>query len=296
MFVVSPHQKSFRQHLRTCSHRRYTSIYSCCPIHSHYRLEQCGFPYKASTSSTKLLRSYPLSNISKPAPLDFLLPFVQANARLGGFWSTMAASFSHSMGDGQNFRLPIPPPPLHTRSSNDMHDCPSTPTQEPFMSPHQTPQGSPSKHHYPPGSFDLPNVFDNAMRLVPTITSPLKSGRPSQSPTSPNKTSIQAAEDIDYSAQDLTAIGPGSPTRKANKENTPPGVRPGMQKETSFINHAAASRQEPYKPRETDQLTRHTYSVQRGLSPEELEKLRKPSVKRLANVTQLCKSGRHIIS
>ncbi|OCK89210.1 kinase-like protein [Cenococcum geophilum 1.58] len=198
----------------------------------------------------------------------------------------MAASFSHSMGDGQNFRLPIPPPPLHTRSSNDMHDRPSTPSQEPFMSPHQTPQGSPSKHHYPPGSFDLPNVFDNAMRLVPTITSP-KSGRPSQSPTSPNKTNIQAAEDIDYSAQDLTAIGPGSPTRKANKENTPPGVRPGMQKETSFINHAAASRQEPYKPREADQLTRQTYSVQRGLSPEELEKLRKPSVKRLANVTQL---------
>jgi len=283
-------------HLYLCSRRRYTFIYSCCPIHSHHCLGQCGFSHKASTSSTKLPRSHPLSNLSKPAPPDFLLPFVQANARPGGFWSTMAASFPHSMGDGQNFRLPIPPPPLHTRSSNDMHDRPSTPSQEPFMSPHQTPQGSPSKHHYPPGSFDLPNVFDNAMRLVPTITSPSKSGRPSQSPTSPNKTNIQAAEDIDYSAQDLTAIGPGSPTRKANKENTSLGVRPGMQKETSFINHAAASRQEPYKPREADQLTRQTYSVQRGLSPEELEKLRKPSVKRLANVTQLCKSGRHINS
>ena len=72
-------------HLYLCSHRCYTFIYSCCPIHSHHCLEQCGFSRKASTSSTKLPRSHPLSNLSTPAPPDFLLHFVQANARPGGF-------------------------------------------------------------------------------------------------------------------------------------------------------------------------------------------------------------------
>lgn len=190
-----------------------------------------------------------------------------------------------SRGDNHGFQLPIPPPPLHTRSSNDGYGRPRTPTQEAFMSPQQTPQGSPSKHHQPPGAFDLPNVFENAMRLLPTMGSPSKSGRQPQSPTSPNKS--HAAEDVDYSGQDLTAIGPSSPTRKANKENTPPSSRPGMPKETSFINHAAASRQEPYKTREAEKQT----LMQQRLSPEELEKLRKPAVKRLANVTQLCKFG-----
>lgn len=163
---------------------------------------------------------------------------------------------------------------------------PGTPLQDVFTSPQQTPQGSPSKHHQPPGAFDLPNVFENAMRLLPTLGSPSKS-KPS-TPTSPNKPTLQAADETDYSTQDITTLGPGSPTRKSNKENTPPGSRPGLQKDTSYVTHAAQSRKEPYRPREADQSQRYYPGPQR-LSPEELEKARKPAVKRLANVTQLCR-------
>ncbi|KAJ4297576.1 serine/threonine-protein kinase dbf2 [Kalmusia sp. IMI 367209] len=184
--------------------------------------------------------------------------------------------------DRQNFQLPAPPPPLHTRPS-DMNR-PGTPSQEAFISPQQTPQGSPSKNQHPPGAFDLPHVFENAMRLLPTLGSPSRS-KPG-TPTSPNKANLQAADDIDYSAQDITTLGPGSPTRKSNKENTPPSTRPGLQKESSYVTHAAQSRQEPYRTREAEQSGRY-YQGQQRLSAEELEKARKPAVKRLANVTQL---------
>jgi len=179
--------------------------------------------------------------------------------------------------DRESFQLPIPPPPLHTRSS-DM-DRPATPSQERFISPQQTPQGSPSKHHQPPGAFDLPHVFENAMKLLPTVGSPSRS-KP--------QTPLHPADEVDYSTQDLTTLGPGSPTRKSNKENTPPSARPGLQKEASYVTHAAQSRQDPYRTREADQSTRYYHGPQR-LSAEELEKARKPSAKRLANVTQLCK-------
>lgn len=82
----------------------------------------------------------------------------------------------------------------------------------------------------------------------------------------------------------------GSPTRKANKENTPPEPRPGLQKEPTFVNHAAMSRQEPYRTRDFDTGTKTKYATGVGISAEDMEKLQKPSVKRLANVTQLCKS------
>jgi hypothetical protein len=63
------------------------------------------------------------------------------------------------------------------------------------------------------------------------------------------------------------------------------------------MTQAAASRAEPYRVR--DELlappappagppSRPAY-VQRGVSPDELERLQKPAVRRLANVTQLCK-------
>jgi cell cycle protein kinase DBF2 len=163
---------------------------------------------------------------------------------------------------------------------------PGTPSQEGFTSPQQTPQGSPSKSHQPPGAFDLPHVFENAMKLLPTIGSPSKS-KPG-TPTSPNKSKLQGAEDADPFRDDVTTLTPGSPTRKSNKENTPPNARPGLQKETSYITHAAQSRQEPYRTQRDDQSQRYYPGPQR-LSAEDLEKARKPSVKRLANVTQLCK-------
>lgn len=163
-------------------------------------------------------------------------------------------------------------------------DRPGTP-QEAFMSPQQTPTGSPSKHHQPPGAFDLPHVFENAMRLLPTMGSPSRTKPATQ--TSPNKGSPQKAEEPDYSSSDLTTLTPSSPTRKSNKENTPPSARPGVQKDPSYLTHAAQSRQEPYRTKEAEQSTRYLQGPQR-LSAEELEKARKPAVKRLANVTQLC--------
>lgn len=205
--------------------------------------------------------------------------------------SIMAATGSHVGGPFRpELSLPIPPPLLHTRSGNELYDGPHTPTRMAFTSPFSTPQGSPSKNKLPPGANELPNVFDNAMVITPG--SPSKGGRPQLGAHSPNKSARQGLEEsYDNSVihQDYTS-GPGSPTRKSNKENTPPGVR--QAKETSYTaNQAAISRQEPYQARETsDPAARARYNPQRGLTAEELEKLQLPKVKRLANVTQLCES------
>jgi len=177
------------------------------------------------------------------------------------------------------------PPPLHTRNTNEMYEQPTTPIQGQLVSPQQTPQGSPSKHQQPPGAFDLPNVFDNAMKLLPTHN---KTGRQQLSPSSPNKNGnvLSESDQNGFSAYDMGMPPPSSPTRQSAKENTPPQhLRPALKTESSFVNHAAQSRQAPYKPNEAAPAQ---YQVQRGLSKEDLEKLQKPSVKRLANVTQLC--------
>ncbi|KAL6710715.1 serine/threonine-protein kinase dbf2 [Coniothyrium glycines] len=173
------------------------------------------------------------------------------------------------------FQMPTAPPALHTRGV-DM-ERPSTPN-EAFVSPQQTPQGSPSKSHQPPGAFDLPHVFENAMKLLPTIGSPSRSKV--GTPTSPNKAKFQGDDG------ELTTLTPSSPTRRSNQENTPPNARPGLQKEHSYLNHAAQSRQEPYRTRDAEQSARYL-NGQTRLSAEETEKARKPAVKRLANVTQL---------
>lgn len=189
------------------------------------------------------------------------------------------------VGKGKpNFTLPMPPPLLHTRSANDIYEPPHTPTSTGFTSPYATPQGSPSKNKLPPGANELPDVFDNAMKLGPT--SPNKSGRQQLSPHSPNKGARQGFEDIfdDSINRPEYALGPGSPTRKSGKENTPPGIRQSK----PSPNQAAVSRQEPYQVRDTDSGAKGRYNPQRGLTPEELEKLQLPKVKRLANVTQLC--------
>lgn len=190
--------------------------------------------------------------------------------------------------------LPVPPPLLHTRTGSDLGERPLTPKdhENAFISPTQTPQGSPSKNKMPPGAFDLPDVFSNAMKLLPTMGSPNK-GPKQQSPASPNKANLQradqGAEDV-FVAQDAKAGAPGSPTRKANKENTPP-TRPNMQKDVSYLSQAAASRQDPYRSQDAPRPaspTRPKYAA--APTPEEMEKLQKASVKRLANVTQLCKN------
>lgn len=180
----------------------------------------------------------------------------------------------------------MPPPLTHARSGNALYDGPSTPTSNGFTTPYATPQGSPSKNKLPPGAKDLPNVFDNAMRLAPS--SPSKAGRQHLTSHFPNKG--QAVEDgLDESSnwQEYDSV-PGSPSRKSNNENTPPGGRLG--KDTSIISsQAALSRQEPYQTKEIPEpSSRARYNPTRGLTTEELEKLQLPKVKRLANVTQIC--------
>ncbi|KAJ5298274.1 uncharacterized protein N7443_006394 [Penicillium atrosanguineum] len=78
---------------------------------------------------------------------------------------------------------------------------------------------------------------------------------------------------------------PSSPTRKANKENTPPSTRAPKDLLGSNPTAAALSRHEPYQQRDTDTSRRQVQL--RGLTPEEMEKLQQPRVKRLVNVTQL---------
>lgn len=166
----------------------------------------------------------------------------------------------------ENMVLPMPPPLLHTRSGNEIYERPQTPNGNEFTSPTQTPQGSPSKSHFPPGANDLPNVFDNAMKLQPLS--------PTKQPKSPSKSALED------SLKDPFAnpfARPSSPTRQSNKENAPGSPT------RSQHNSAALARQEQY------QKTEQKRSFQtRGLTAEELEKMQLPKIKRLANVTQLC--------
>lgn len=178
-------------------------------------------------------------------------------------------------------------------------DSPSTPSRNSFISPVQTPQGSPSKSRNPPGANDLPTAFDNAMRLTHSnFGSPTKNSRQNAvgAPLSPGKSNTMAMDDSYFSGASLnadesvihkSAVSPGSPLRKQGKENTPPSTRTAADM-IALQNQAAVSRQEIYQSRDQPSPNLPKYNTQRGLTAEELEILQKPNVKRLANVTQLC--------
>lgn len=169
--------------------------------------------------------------------------------------------------------MPMPPPLLHTRSGNEAYDRPQTPTGNAFVSPSQTPVGSPSKKQLPPGAADLPNVFDHAMKLAPSS--------PTKQSTSPSKLAL--ADDSILRQDYADQYGRGeSPTRQSNKENAPSGDGRFAQ------SHAALSRRGQY---ETVDTKRNIQT--RGLTPDELQKVQNPKIKRLANVTQLCKDTKH---
>lgn len=207
--------------------------------------------------------------------------------------------FPSSQGGKHDDILPVPPPPLHTRSSQNegFSERPNTPGRNSFITPVSTPQGSPSKNRNPPGANDLPFAFENAMKIGPNSTfgSPTKLGRSQAgTPLSPGKSNAMAIDEsyfgnasgnVDDSIIQKSAVAPGSPLRKQGKENTPPTSRQGLD---SAQNQAAVSRHELYQPRDQPQTTKK-FNTQRGLTVEELEILNKPNVKRLANVTQLCK-------
>ena len=177
----------------------------------------------------------------------------------------------------------MPPPLLHTRSGNEIYEQPLTPTQNGFTTPVQTPQGSPSKKLLPPGAKDLPNVFDNVMKLA--FPSPSRGhSKPSDAQgLSVANDNISRDPFADHTSPPTSL---GSPAEKSNKENTPPGGFKLGQNVAVQQNQAAVSRQEQYQQTESRKIPSQT----RGLSAEELQKVQNPKVKRLANVTQLCES------
>lgn len=175
-----------------------------------------------------------------------------------------------------------------------------------FTSPFSTPQGSPSKSKLPPGATELPSAFENAMKLAPG--SPTKSGKPQlgggQSPIkggggAGRQSGDDVFDDDNDLRQDYSVVGSGSLTKTmSNKENTPLGLRPTTKEASHTPNQAAISRQEHYQQRETADTParpRYNNNAQRGLTQEELEKLQLPKVKRLANVTQLCKVAEPLV-
>jgi cell cycle protein kinase DBF2 len=204
--------------------------------------------------------------------------------------------FPSTQGNRGDSNQSTAPPPLLTRSSQNesFNERPKTPTRSNFITPVSTPQGSPSKKQLPPGANDLPIAFESMKIATPNFGSPSKNTR--GTPLSPGKSNALAVDDsyfgnasanVDDSVLHKSAVTPGSPLRKQGKENTPPSSRQGA--EPASQNQAALSRQELYQSREQQPQNTRKYNTQRGLTPEELEILHKPNVKRLANVTQLCK-------
>jgi len=171
---------------------------------------------------------------------------------------------------------------------------PKTPGAEnDFINPTSTPQGSPSKKTTVPGAHDLSTAFDSGTKLGPSVLdSPIKLGRPQSviTPLAPGKTNIQPVEDgstiVDDSVVHKGGVPPGSPLKNAGQENTPPPRLGGTDSPLQH-SHAALHRQELYQS--SRPLTpAKKFNTSRGLTPEELEILQKPNVKRLVNVTQLC--------
>lgn len=199
---------------------------------------------------------------------------------------------------------------------------PASPNKETpsFTTPVRTPMGSPSKKTAPPGANDLPDYFDNIKLNSPTIGSegwktgnpfdapPVKLAPPTAntrlSPGKINNNNIQIFEDHPMGGADESIIqkpAPAAAPRKQAQENTPPvSSRPpivGQDSTASVLqpSHAAISRSELYHLREREREREKPatpikkFNTNRGLTAEERELLAKPNVKRMVNVTQLCK-------
>ena len=185
---------------------------------------------------------------------------------------------------------------------------PSTPIRNSFITPASTPQGSPSKKTAPPGAIELP-VALQGMKLNPpsAFDTPVKLTRPQSlvAPLSPGKSNLQNLEEgasaVDDSIIRKGASRTGSPVRNQGQgqENTPPPTalpRDPFTEPTYQPSHAAVSRQELYQTRERPSPTVRRFNTTRGLTAQEREILQKPGVKRMVNVTQLCKHlGAYIV-
>lgn len=131
-----------------------------------------------------------------------------------------------------------------------------------------------------PGGTDPPTRLTRPQSLV--------------TPLSPGKTNAQPLDDASPNVDDSVvykAAASGGPLRKQGQENTPPPSRlPAGTDPPHQHNHAAVSRQQLYEPKERTVVpVAKKFNTSRALTPEEREILNKPHVKRLVNVTQLCR-------
>ncbi|UKZ74298.1 hypothetical protein TrVFT333_001960 [Trichoderma virens FT-333] len=213
--------------------------------------------------------------------------------------------------------------------AGDAAPRPVTPTMNninSFINPLNTPLGSPSKKTIPPGAHDLPTVFDTAMNLNSAgIETPIKLARPQSvvAPLSPGKASTvqpppqphvqplskQPIEELSAAVQEAVQnatkgraspgraspgrASPGTPRRRQahdkDKDNAPvPRLAAHDQDRQPHHSHAALSRQQLYETKERPIIAKRFNTV-RGLTDEEREILQRPNVRRMVNVTQLCR-------
>lgn len=180
--------------------------------------------------------------------------------------------------------------------SNADFGRPSTPTQNTFVEPADTPAGSPSKRSFPPGAHELSLAQESHQKLNANVfDTPIRLGRPQSviRPLSPGKLSnVQNADDestITPQANEtaLQKSSPSTPLKHQGQENTPPtAIKQGL---GVLPSHAALSRQENYQGSRSAPPAKK-FDTSRGLSDQEREILQKPNVRRMVNVTQLCTS------
>lgn len=167
---------------------------------------------------------------------------------------------------------------------------PSTPVRNNFVEPASTPMGSPSKRTLPPGANDLPQAMESHLKLnAHVFDTPIKLGRPQSviHALSPGKANNLQAPDLDYVSSSHADERPSSPLKHQGQENMPPAISKHGHTQSVQHNQAALSRQDIYQSTRPAPPAKK-FDTSRGLTPEEREILKKPNVRRLVNVTQLC--------
>lgn len=177
---------------------------------------------------------------------------------------------------------------------------PSTPVRNTFIEPPSTPMGSPSKRTVPPGAHELPQAMESHLKLNSKVfDTPIRLGRPQSviNALSPGKLTNVQPSDRDFDVDDagladesvLQKGQPSTPLKHQGQENTPPTTSKHAHSQSVQHNQAALSRQDIYASPRPAPPPAKKFDTSRGLTQEERETLQKPNVRRLVNVTQLCK-------
>lgn len=155
----------------------------------------------------------------------------------------------------------MPPPPLHTRSTNETWDPqPSTDWNTPSSSPVK---GSTT------GGPHLAELFDKSLQLTPTAS-------PQKTPPTPTKR-LQGITEYGNDTSIIRSDGGARVPRERRKTKE----QLALERDIRGAIHT----------KESSQTTRRKYDPFRDMTADEIEKLTKPSVKRLKDVAHLCKSA-----